>query len=191
MGASIYNSTPEQNNSFENYSKDKSRSNLTILRNSRSNLKKKKEEAKTIWVASRVAILEKIKERNDSFGKYFKEKSLSNLTILRNSRSNLKKKKEEAKTIWIASRVAELENMDVDPCTSWKAAREIAEGLYGHHKNIASMKMKKPKGYYCTNDLENAEVFKNFYSKLYNNHKGTKYDETILNEIDEQPEKPM
>ena len=33
------------------------------------------------------------------------------------------------------------------------------------------------------------KIFKNFYSKLYNNHKGTKYNETILNEIDEQPEK--
>ena len=90
-------------------------------------------------------ILEKIKERNDSFGKYFKEKSLSNLTILRNSRSNLKKKKEEAKTMWIASRVAELENRDVDPRTSWIAVKKIAEGLYGHHKNTASMKIKKAK----------------------------------------------
>ena len=112
------------------------------------------------------------------------------MTILRDSRSNLKKKKEEAKTIWVASRVAELESMDVDPRTSWKAVKEIAEGLYGHHKNTKSMKMKKPNGEYCKNDLENAEVFKNFYSKLYNNHKGTKYDKTVLNEIDEQLEKP-
>ena len=27
--------------------------------------------------------------------------------------------------------------------------------------------------------------------KLYNNHKGTEYDETILNEIDKQPEDPL
>ena len=52
------------------------------------------------------------------------------------------------------------------------------------------MKMKKPNGEYCNNKPKNAEVFKNFYSKLYNNHKGTKQDETILNEIDKQPEKP-
>ena len=50
--------------------------------------------------------------------------------------------------------------------------------------------MKKVNGEYCNNDLENAEVFKNFYSKLYNNHKWTKYNETLLNEIDKQPEKP-
>ena len=78
--------------------------------------------------------------------------------------------------------------MDVDPRTSWKAAKETTGGLYGHHKNTASMKMKKLNGEYCTNDLKNAEVFKNFYSKLYNNHEGTNYDETVLNEIDEQPE---
>ena len=43
-------------------------------------------------------------------------------------------------------------------------------------KNTASIKMKKPNGEYCSNDLENAEVFKNFYLKLYNNDKGTEYD---------------
>ena len=68
--------------------------------------------------------------------------------------------------------------------------KELTEGLYGHHKNTSSMKMKKPNRDYLTNDLENAEVFKNFYSKLYNNHNGTKYNETILNKTDDQPEKP-
>ena len=52
------------------------------------------------------------------------------------------------------------------------------------------MKTKKPNGDYCTNDLKNTEVFKNFYSKLYNNYESTKYDEIILNEIDEQSKKP-
>ena len=52
------------------------------------------------------------------------------------------------------------------------------------------MKMKKPNRDYCLNDLENARVFKNFYSNLYNNHEGTVYEESVLNEIDRQPEKP-
>ena len=112
---------------------------------------------------SQKTLLEKINARNKSFGKYSKDKSISNLTILKNSRSNLKKKKEEAKILWIASKVSELEScMDIDPRSAWKATKEIAGGLYGHHKNTASMKMKKPNGEYCTNDLENAEVFKNF-----------------------------
>ena len=51
--------------------------------------------------------------------------------------------------------------------------------------------MKKPNGEYCINNLENAEVFKNFYLKLYNNHEGTKYDGTIMNEIDKQPENAL
>ena len=54
------------------------------------------------------------------------------------------------------------------------------------------MKMKKPNGEYCINNLENAEVFKNFYLKqLYNNHEGTKYDGTIMNKIDKQPENSL
>ena len=53
------------------------------------------------------------------------------------------------------------------------------------------MKMKKPNGEYCINNLENAEVFKNFYLKLYNNHEGTKYDGTIMNEIDKQSENSL
>ena len=54
------------------------------------------------------------------------------------------------------------------------------------------MKMKKPNGEQCiNNDLENAEVFKTFYLKLYNNHEGTKYDGTIMNKIDKQPENSL
>ena len=45
---------------------------------------------------SQKTILEKIKERNDAFEIYTTEKSISNLTKLRNSRSNLKEKKKEA-----------------------------------------------------------------------------------------------
>ena len=75
--------------------------------------------------------------------------------------------------------------MDADPYTLWKAVKEIDAGLYGHHKNSASsMKMKKPNGNFCKIDFKNAEVLKNFYSELYNNHENTKYDETVLNKID-------
>ena len=74
--------------------------------------------------------------------------------------------------------------MNTDTCTVWKACIEIATGFVRHHKNTVSMKMRKKNRDYCTNNLKNTEVFKNHFSKLYNNHKGTKYDETILNEID-------
>ena len=84
------------------------------LFNGEDNIKRRKP-----WFEfSKNSILERIKERNDALRKYFKEKSSSNLTKLRDSRTNLKKKKLETKTIWVASRVAELENMDVDPSTS-------------------------------------------------------------------------
>ena len=94
---------------------------------------------------SQKSILEKIKEQNDSFGKYFKDKSISNMIILSNSKFILKKDKEETKTIWIANRVTKLESMNVVPRTSWKAVEEIAKELYGYHKNTASMKIKKAK----------------------------------------------
>ena len=63
------------------------------LFNGEDNVKKRKP-----WFEfSKNTILDRIKERNDAFGIYFKEKSLSNLTILRNSRSNLKKRKKKPK----------------------------------------------------------------------------------------------
>ena len=102
-------------------------------------------------------------------------------------RSNLKKKKDEAKILWLTAKAIGLEStMDADPRTAWKACKEIAAGLFGHHKSTISMKMRKQNGDYCKNDLENAEVFRNHFLKLYNNHNGTKYDETILNEKDTQ-----
>ena len=67
--------------------------------------------------------------------------------------------------------------MEADPRTAWKATKEVAEGIFGHHKKTVSMKMRKHNGEHCKNDLENAEVFKDHYTKLYNNHNGTKYDE--------------
>ena len=51
--------------------------------------------------------------------------------------------------------------MNADPHTVWKACKEIAVGLFGHHKNTVSMKMRKQDGNYT--DLENAEVFKNVF----------------------------
>ena len=138
---------------------------------------------------SKKSIIEKIKERDESFETYFKDKSNRNLSLLHDKRSELKKKKIGAKELWITTKIEEIETlMEADPRTAWKATKEIAGGLFGHHNKSVSMKMRKQNGEYCENDLENAEVFKEHYTKLYNNHTGTKYDENILDEIDTQPE---
>ena len=48
--------------------------------------------------------------------------------------------------------------------------------------------MRKQDRDYCNNHLKNIEIFKDQFSKFYyNNHKGSKYNETPLNEIDRQP----
>ena len=90
---------------------------------------------------SKKLLLEKMKERNESIGIYSKNKSISNLTQLRVKRSNLKKKKDEAKILWLTVTAIELESkMDADPHTAWKACKEIAAGLFKHHKSTVSMK---------------------------------------------------
>ena len=81
--------------------------------------------------------------------------------------------------------------MNANPRNAWKVCKETAAGLFGHHKSTVSMKMRKQNGNYCNNDLKNAEVSNHHFLKLYNNHKGTKYDETILNVTDTQPEDPL
>ena len=76
-------------------------------------------------------------------------------------RSNLKKKKDKAKILWLTATAIELESkMDADPRTAWKACKEIAAGLFGHHKSTVSMKMRKKNGDYCKNDLENEKFSK-------------------------------
>ena len=104
------------------------------------------------------------------------------------TRSNLKKEKDEAKILWLKATANELENtMNADPRTVWKAYKKIAAGLFGHHKSTVLMKIREQNGNYCNNNLENVEMFKYHFLILYNNHDGTKYVETISNEIHEQP----
>ena len=47
------------------------------------------------------------------------------------------------------------------------------------------MKMKQLNGQLAKNDLENAEIFKTHFEKLYNNFETTTYDETVLEELTE------
>lgn len=50
------------------------------------------------------------------------------------------------------------------------------------------MKIRKPNDERAKNDAENAKVFEDFQRQLYNNIDGTKYDPSILNEVEEYPE---
>ena len=60
-----------------------------------------------------------MKEHNESIRIYFKNKSTSNLIHRRVKRSNLKKKKDEAKIVWLKATANELENtMKADPRTA-------------------------------------------------------------------------
>ena len=74
---------------------------------------------------------------------YIPKKSISTLIQLRVKQSNLKKKEDEENIMVIAT-ANELENtMNANPRTAWKACKEIAASLFGHHKSTVSMKMRK------------------------------------------------
>ena len=45
--------------------------------------------------------------------------------------------------------------------------------------------MKKSDGTLAKNDIENAQVFQQHNTKLYNNKSGTKYNEPVIDEIDD------
>ena len=138
---------------------------------------------------SKELLLKLIEDRNKALSIYEKDETPRHRHELKESRSQLKRGKETAQTAWLNEKVEELELMNTnDPRTAWKSTKEIASGLFGHHTSNISMKMKKKTGEYAKNDLENAHVFKDHFEKLYNNHEGTKYDESILDEIEGQPE---
>jgi hypothetical protein len=84
---------------------------------------------------------------------------------------------------WLRKLTIEAEAMSDDPKTAWKAAKEIASGLYHHHKKAISMKMRKRDGSLAKTDLENLEVWTPHFTKLYNRIEETRYDPTLLEEL--------
>ena len=142
---------------------------------------------RTTWFEqSKGKLLKLIKNRNEKYNEYCGEKNNEKKIILKKARSELIQGKREAKNEWLRTKADEMENLQkTDPRTSWKAIKEIAKGLFGHHKNTVQIKLKNKHGKLATTDKENAEIFKEHFSKLYNNKTTTTYDPTIIAELEQ------
>ena len=109
---------------------------------------------------SKELLLKLIEDRNKAFSRYEKDETPRYRHELKESRSQLKRGKETAKTIWLNEKVEELELMNTnDPRTAWKSTKEIASGLFGHHTSTISMKMTKKAGEYTKKRLGKRTCF--------------------------------
>ena len=91
----------------------------------------------------------------------------------------------------VAQRNAEeIESKQTSPRDIWKVLNEAKAGEFGHQTKAIKIKMKKSGDRtFAKTDIENAQVFQQHNTKLYNNTSGTNYDKAIIDEIeDDQPE---
>ena len=89
-------------------------------------------------------IISLIQKQDKKFKKYCREKITTNKSSFKTARKDLKAGKRKAKNEWLAIKAGEIKKIQkLDPKTMWKAIKEIARGLYGHHKEKATIEFKK------------------------------------------------
>eukprot|EP00957_Ditylum_brightwellii_P022947 1731617-Ditylum_brightwellii.AAC.1 len=71
----------------------------------------------------------------------------------------------------------------MDPIKSWKAMRTLEKGLTHHHTKCCTVYMCKADGTKAVTDEENAQVFCEHFSKLFNNQTPLPCDHSMLNLI--------
>ena len=117
-----------------------------------------------------------------------KDKTDDNKKKAKTKRKELKTMIYEAKERWLNAKAKEIESKQTSPRDIWKALNETKAGEFGHQIKAVTIKMKKSDGTFAKTDIENAKVFQQHNTKLYNNTSGTDYDETIIDAIeDNQP----
>ena len=93
-----------------------------------------------------------------------------------------------AKNNWAQHLAAQVTDIKNDPVKSWKSMRELENGLTGHHSKTRVIKMTKRDGTKAQTDKENAEVFSEHFSKIFNNTHIT-CDPTVLDLIEDREPK--
>lgn len=64
--------------------------------------------------------------------------------------------------------------------------------MHGYHKPTTLMKVQHDNGELAKNNIENAQIFKKHFQKLFNNNTTTKFDPDVLKELTPIPEsKPV
>eukprot|EP00980_Cylindrotheca_fusiformis_P021013 scaffold8028_cov81-Cylindrotheca_fusiformis.AAC.1 len=134
-------------------------------------------------------LLQLINARNKSLREHHRDRdNAEKKVVAKKARTALRKGKDQAKENWLSKKVEELEKMDENPKSSWKAIYELAAGINGHHKPATVMKMKMTDGTFAQTPDQNCRVHAEHYRTLYNQVEKTSYDPSILNEITEIPE---
>eukprot|EP00957_Ditylum_brightwellii_P009610 724489-Ditylum_brightwellii.AAC.1 len=70
-----------------------------------------------------------------------------------------------------------------DLIKAWKMMRTLEEGLSHHHSKCHTVRMRKQDGTKATTDEENAEVFCEHFSRIFNNPNPLPCDLTALDLI--------
>jgi hypothetical protein len=136
---------------------------------------------------SEAELMRAIGDRNTATLTYFKHRSPANKIQLAAERKKVKKTIIDARNKWLGIKITEIENLDQDPRSAWKAIREINDGFSGHHKKATIIKMRKPDGTLAKNEQENAQVFLSHFEKVANLREESSFDPTIFQEIDQLP----
>eukprot|EP00957_Ditylum_brightwellii_P122058 9308605-Ditylum_brightwellii.AAC.1 len=74
-----------------------------------------------------------------------------------------------------------------DLLKAWKAMRTLEKGLTHHHTKCRTIRMRKSDGTMATADNENAEVFCDYFDKIFNNQCPLPCNELALDLIDQSP----
>ena len=106
---------------------------------------------------------------------------------LRATRKKLSKAIQRAKSEWLKQQFAPLNEGFINARgtkPAWDAISKLKSGMT-KTKPSTVQSMKKPDGSPCKTPEENAEVFRNHFSKLFNHQ--AMYDETVLELLDQLP----
>eukprot|EP00957_Ditylum_brightwellii_P112363 8567061-Ditylum_brightwellii.AAC.1 len=74
-----------------------------------------------------------------------------------------------AKSTWAQRLTLDCMAYRTDPIKAWKAMRTLEKGLTHNHTTCRTVRMQKPDGNKAVTDKENAEVFCEHFSRIFNN----------------------
>ena len=112
-------------------------------------------------------------------------------TTLRAAREDVKLAVKRAKAAWLERIIDGLEDINhaslLDPCRAWQSITHIKRGL-SRTKGAVPTAMLKPDGSLCKTDEENAKVFGDHFSKVFNIDRA--FDATVLDKVVQRPMRP-
>eukprot|EP00957_Ditylum_brightwellii_P202629 15331012-Ditylum_brightwellii.AAC.1 len=78
-----------------------------------------------------------------------------------------------------------------DPIRSWKVMHTLEKGLTHHHTECRTVQMQQANGEKAKTDKDNAKVFANHFSKVFNNQNPLTCNPSTLDLIPQSPDFPI